>query len=311
MYLRGDIDDDRLCWQQCWCNSPWLSSMFTLIDIVVVLIVWDDNENIIVAYRTVSSVVMSLAVTVTLIEMFWHTTTFWKEHHTTCLTVDTIVRNQHILTLNQNYIDVQWLMSSYLIWHDIKLYKQNVHTEQCENVSCLKEVSVLSELLLINKKNWIFISSCKSKDSNIHIVKNEGSVSCQLWDTYLYNTYIVVVVVDVVAAELVVQESVLAYSIKKGFMYKSCEWRSWRRKKKRSCMWGEGVYNSLHWQVSLSELSDETTQAMKKFSSANLTHMKRAKHVSTDIDNCATTFSKLKAQPWRKRERWCHELNSY
>ncbi len=29
-------------------------------------------------------------------------------------------------------------------------------------------------------------------------------------------------------------------SIKKGFTYKSCEWRSWRRKKKKSCMWGEG-----------------------------------------------------------------------
>ncbi len=28
--------------------------------------------------------------------------------------------------------------------------------------------------------------------------------------------------------------------IKKGFTYKSCEWRSWRRKKKKSCTWGEG-----------------------------------------------------------------------
>ena len=237
--------------------------------------------------------------------------TFQKECHTVCLTVNTISRNQHTLTLNQNHIDVQWLMSSYLIWQNTKLYKQYVHTEQCENHPCLRKISVLSELLLINKENWIFISSCKSKDSNIHIVKNENSVSCQLWDTYLYNIYIVVVVVDVVAAELVVQESVLTYSIKKGFTYKSCEWRSWRRKKKKSCMWGEGVYNSLHWQISSSELSNETTQAMKKFSSANLTHTKQAKHMSTDIDNCATTFLKLKAQPWRRRKRWCHELNSY
>jgi len=99
-------------------------------------------------------------------------------------------------------------------------------------------VSVLSKLLLINEENWININSHKSESSNIHIVKNEDSVSCQLWDTYLYDTYIVVVV-DVVAAELVVWESVLAYLIKKGFMYKSCEWRSWRRKKKRSCMWGK------------------------------------------------------------------------
>jgi len=44
--------------------------MLTLIDIVVVLIVQDDNENIIVAYRTASSVITSLAVTATLTEMF-------------------------------------------------------------------------------------------------------------------------------------------------------------------------------------------------------------------------------------------------
>jgi len=44
--------------------------MLTFIDTVVVLIVQDDNENIIVAYETVSSVVMSLAVVTTLTEMF-------------------------------------------------------------------------------------------------------------------------------------------------------------------------------------------------------------------------------------------------
>jgi hypothetical protein len=33
---------------------------------------------------------------------------------------------------------------------------------------------------------------------------------------------------------------VLTYSIKEDFTYKSYEWRSWRRKKKRSCTWGEG-----------------------------------------------------------------------
>jgi len=207
-----------------------------------------------------------------------------------CLTVCTISRNQHTLTLNQNHIDVQQLMSLYLIWQNIKLYKQNVHIRQHKNVSCLRKVSVLSELLLINKENWIFINSHKSEGDNVCIVKNESFVSCQLWDTYLYDTYIVVVV-DVVAAELVVQESVLTYSIKKGFTYKDCEWRSWRKKKKRSCTWGEEVYNSLHWQISLSELSEKITQAMKKFSSANLTCTKRAKHVLTDIDNHTTTFS--------------------
>ncbi len=44
--------------------------MLILIDIVVVLIVQDDNENVIVAYETASSVVMPLAVTATLTEMF-------------------------------------------------------------------------------------------------------------------------------------------------------------------------------------------------------------------------------------------------
>ncbi len=44
--------------------------MLILIDTVIVLIVQDNNENVIVAYRTVSSVVTSLAVTTTLTEMF-------------------------------------------------------------------------------------------------------------------------------------------------------------------------------------------------------------------------------------------------
>ncbi len=269
MYLRGNIDDNHPHQQWCQCDLPQLSSTLILIDIVVVLIIWDNNENIIVVYRTVSSVIMSLAVTATLIKMFWCTMTFWKECHTVCLTVGTTVRNQHILTLNQNCIDVQQLMSSHLIQHDTKLYKQNIHIEQHKNAPCLKKVNILSELLLINKENWIFISSCKNENNNVHIVENESSVSCQLQDTYLYDTYIVVVVVDVVAAELVVQESVLTYSIKKGFTYKSCKWRSWRRKKKKSFTWGEGVYNSLHWWISSSELSKKITQAMKKFSSAN------------------------------------------
>ena len=79
--------------------------------------------------------------------------TFQKEHHITFLTVSTTVRNQHASTLNQNCIDVQQLMSPHLIQHDIELYKQNIHIEQHKNVSCLRRVSVLSELLLINKEN--------------------------------------------------------------------------------------------------------------------------------------------------------------
>jgi len=44
--------------------------MLILIDIVIVLIIQDDNENVIVAYRTATSVITSLAVTATLSEMF-------------------------------------------------------------------------------------------------------------------------------------------------------------------------------------------------------------------------------------------------
>ncbi len=310
MYLKSNIDHDRPHWW-CQCDLPWLSSVLILIDIVVVLIIQDDNENVIVVYKTVSSMVTPLAVTATLTEMFWHTMTFQKERYTVCLTVDTIVRNQHTLTLNQNCIDVQWLMGPHLIQHDTEPYKQNIHIEQCKNDPCLRKVSVLSELLLINKENWIFISSHKNESDNIHIVKNEDPVSCQLWDTYLYDTYIVVVVVDVVAAELVVWESVLTYSIKKDFTYKSCEWRSWRRKKKRSHTWGEGVYNSLHWQISLSELLKETTQAIKKFSSVNLTHTKQANMCQQTLTTIEQPFQRLRAQPWKRRKGWCHELNPY
>jgi len=269
--------------------------MFIFIDIVVVLIIWDDNENIIVVYKTASSMVMSLTVITTLIEMFWCTTTFWKKCHTVFLTVSITDRNQHILTLNQNCINVWQLMSSYLIQCDIKLYKQNIHTEQHKNNHCLKEVSIQSELLLINKENWIIISSHKSENSNICIIKNESSVSCQLWDLYLYNTYIVVVVV-VVAAELVVWESVLTYSIKKDFTYKSCWWRSWRRKKKKSCTWDEKNDNSLYWQISSSELSEKITQAMKKFSSANLICTKQANMCQQTLTTVQQPFQKLKTQ---------------
>jgi len=130
MYLRDNIDDDCFC-QQCQCDLFWLSSMLILINTVIVLIIWDDNKNVIVVYETASSVVMLLAVTAIFTEMFWCTMTFQKECHIMCLTVNTINRNQHTLTLNQNHIDVQWLMSSHLIQCDTELYKQNIHTEQC------------------------------------------------------------------------------------------------------------------------------------------------------------------------------------
>jgi len=138
MYLKGDIDDNRPH-QQHQCDLSWLSSMLILIDIVVVLIVQDDNENVIVVYKTVSSMITPLAVTATLIEMFWCTTTFQKECHTVCLTVDTTVRNQHTLTLNQNYIDVQQLMSSYLI------HVQTEHSHQTAQEWLLSEKSECTE----------------------------------------------------------------------------------------------------------------------------------------------------------------------
>jgi len=189
--------------------KSWFSNMLTLIDTVVILIIWDDNEHIIVVYRVVSSVITSLAVTATLIEMFWCTMTFQKECHTTFLTVDTISRNQHILTLNQNCIDVQWSMNSHLSWCDTVLYEWNIITEQSKNDHCLRKVSVQSKLLLVNSENRIDISVHKNENSNVSVVQDENSTSCQLWDMYLYDTYIMMIVVVVVAAELVIQELVL------------------------------------------------------------------------------------------------------
>jgi len=69
MYLRDNIDDDCFC-QQHQCDLSQLSSTLIFIDIVVVLIIQDDNENVIVVYRTVSSMITSLAVITTLIKMF-------------------------------------------------------------------------------------------------------------------------------------------------------------------------------------------------------------------------------------------------
>ncbi len=188
------------------------------------------------------------------------------------LTVSTTVRNQHISTLNQNCVDVWWLMSPHLLQCDTSLYKQNVVTEQSENDHCLRKVSIQSKLLLINLKNRIDISVCKSKSSNISIVQNKSSTSCQLRDTYLYNTYMMIVVV-VVAAALVIQESVLKYSIKKDFTYKRWWWRSWRRKKKR-----------------FEKRENHMSASNKNFIDKPYSY-KAGKHMSTDNDNCTTTFS--------------------
>ena len=96
------------------------------------------------------------------------------------LTVSTIVKNQYTLTLNQNHIDVQQLMSSHLLQCNTDLYKQNVVTEQSENDHCLRKVSVQSKLLLINLKNRINTDVCKNESSNISVVQDKSSTSCQL-----------------------------------------------------------------------------------------------------------------------------------
>ncbi len=70
MYLKIEINNNHLCWQQSWCNLSQFSNALILIDAVVVLIIWDDNEYIIVAYRAVSSMITLLAVAATLTEMF-------------------------------------------------------------------------------------------------------------------------------------------------------------------------------------------------------------------------------------------------
>ncbi len=311
MYLKVEVNNNCPHQQWDWCNLSWPSNVLILIGTVVVLIVWDDNEYIIVAYRTASSMIMSLAVVTTFTEMFWCTMTFWKEHHTAFLTVSTTVRNQYVLTLNQNCIDVWQSMSSHLLWCNIGLYKQNIVIRQSKNDHCLRKVSVQSELLLINLKNRIDISVCKDKNSDISVVQDKRSTSCQLRDTYLYDTYMMIVVV-IVAAALVIQESVLKYSIKKDFTYERWWWRSWRRKKKKFEKKGEEVYNSLHWQISWSELLKKTMcQQAIKILLMNLTHTKQANTCQQTMTTVQQPFQTLRTRPWRKRKRWCHELNSY
>jgi len=96
------------------------------------------------------------------------------------LTVSTTDRNQHVLTLNQNCVDVQQSMSSHLSQCDTVLYEQNVVTEQSENDHCLREVSIQSKLLLINLKNRIDTDVYTDENDNISIVQDKSSTSCQL-----------------------------------------------------------------------------------------------------------------------------------
>jgi hypothetical protein len=100
---------------------------------------------------------------------------------------------------------------------------------------------------------------------------------------------------------------VLTYSIKKDFTYKSCEWRSWRKKRKLYVRWE--VYNSLHWQINSSELL-ENHASNEKNSSANLTCTKQANMCQQTLTIIQQPFQRLKAQPWRKERgdvmSWTH-----
>jgi len=215
------------------------------------------------------------------------------------LTVNTIVKNQHALTLNQNHIDVQQLMSSHLLWCDTVSYKQNIVTEQSKNDHCLKRVNVQSKLLLINLKNRIDISVCTSKSNNVSVVQNKNSTSCELWDTYLYDTYMMIVVVVVLLLSLSYKSQCWNVLIKRDFTYKRWEWRCWRRKKKKFEKKSEEVYNSLHWEINWSELSSELYKKENHMLTSNKNFIckpylyEAGKHVSTDNDNCTTIFSDI------------------
>jgi hypothetical protein len=146
--------------------------------------------------------------------------------------------------------------SSYLIWCDTVLYKQNIVIRQSENDHCLRKVSIWSKLLLINLENRIDINICTDKSSNISIVQDKNSTCCQLQDTYLYDIYIMIVVDVVVAAELVVQESVLKCVNQERFHIWEMRVKKLKKKEKRFEKKMK-IYNSLHWGVSWSELLSE------------------------------------------------------
>jgi len=94
-------------------------------------------------------------------------------------------------------------------------------------------VSIQSKLLLINSKNRIDINVHKNKDSNISVVQDESSISCQLKDTYLYDTYMMMIVIVVVAAELVIQESVLKCVNQKRFHVQEVKSEEVEKERKR------------------------------------------------------------------------------
>ncbi len=179
-----------------------LRNLLTLTDLIVVIIViQNDNDNIIVAYRAVSSMITSLTVAATFFEMLWCMMTFWKEHHTVFLTICTTVRNQHITFLHKDCIYVQWLMRQNLLFQNSSLYKENIIIRENKDNNGLRRVNKGVQLLHTDWKNRICIICCSDEST---LIQNESFTCCQIWETNLYDTYMIVV-----AAECVIQESVL------------------------------------------------------------------------------------------------------
>jgi hypothetical protein len=132
MYLKVEVNNNCL-WQQVM-QSVWFSNALTLIDTVVVLISrWQW-----VHHCCVQSSEQHDHVTCSCCNTHWNVLMYnniSKECHTAFLTVSTTVRNQHTLTLNQNCIDVQQLMSSHLL--------------QCDTVCTNKTLSLSRARMII------------------------------------------------------------------------------------------------------------------------------------------------------------------
>jgi hypothetical protein len=97
------------------------------------------------AYKAVSSVITSLAVAATLIEMFWCMMTFQKSI-ILCFWQSAQLTEINTLTLNQNHIDVWQLMSSHLSWCDTVLYKQMLSLSRVR--------------MIIVWEKWVYKASC-------------------------------------------------------------------------------------------------------------------------------------------------------
>jgi hypothetical protein len=234
----------------------------------------------------VSSVIMSLAVTATFTEMFWCTTTFQK-NVISC--VWQLIQQQKS-THSDSESELHWCMtvnefSSDSMWY---IAVQTEHSHWAAWEWPLSERSEhTSKLLLINKENRIDISICKSENDNISVVQNK-SLQVVSSETHTCTTLTWWLLLLLLLLLSLLYESQCWHIQSRKISHTKGVDEEVEEKRKRSCMrWG--VYNSLHWQIS-KWIVEENHASNEKFSSANLTHTKR-KNMSTDIDNCTTTFS--------------------